>query len=201
MNITTCRDLAPVQIGIICDDAGSSEPTQHHKQKMTRDTVSIMVGDLQHRNRTNSLAAPVFCDLYRRSLSEGPEEVPAWSARHEVKRSHSVKVRKSRPPPEIETALPRWYCYRVRSFHMSSRGVINRGDSLRYRQARRKDQLPSRDEKGQENDAEKFCVQILGASGVGKTALGNQFLTSEHIFVRSNLPVIIITYDIRYDIL
>lgn len=88
---------------------------------------------------------------------------------------------------------------RVRSFKISSKGIVNRGDSFR-RSSRSNSQgslgksdsmrrqqsplckpnvpAPKVDTAGQE---EVFQVSIVGAVGVGKTAIKHQFVTSEYM--------------------
>ncbi|XP_076385886.1 rad, Gem/Kir family member 3 [Megachile rotundata] len=76
--------------------------------------------------------------------------------------------------------------YRLRSFSLTSKGVINRGDSFRRRRSRSNSLAPA-DPENEENRAapEKevpsYTVAMLGTRGVGKTALISQFMTSECI--------------------
>lgn len=97
--------------------------------------------------------------------------------------------------------------YRLRNFSVTSRGVINQGDSYRARSAsalntpvhgtftefpRSEQRLsvssaystgePSLTGSGETNSSQnpRYRVLMTGALGVGKTALTNQFLTSEY---------------------
>ncbi|XP_059489571.1 GTP-binding protein REM 1 isoform X2 [Neocloeon triangulifer] len=80
--------------------------------------------------------------------------------------------------------------YRLREFSLTSKGIVNRGDSFRRRRSRSNSLLPpSMAQEAQQAAAEAaavekpppFRVALLGASGVGKTALVEQFMTSECI--------------------
>ncbi|XP_061197801.1 GTP-binding protein GEM-like [Saccostrea echinata] len=86
---------------------------------------------------------------------------------------------------------------RVRSFKVTSKGLVNHGDSFRNKNRGRtlpssgsfkldkKQPLPS--ETSNDTDSysssanEYFRIAILGAHSVGKTTLMNQFMTSEYI--------------------
>ncbi|XP_050473281.1 GTP-binding protein RAD isoform X2 [Bombus huntii] len=76
--------------------------------------------------------------------------------------------------------------YRLRSFSLTSKGVINRGDSFRRRRSRSNSLAPA-EQDGEEKrsvpakEISSYTVAILGARGVGKTALISQFMTSECI--------------------
>lgn len=76
--------------------------------------------------------------------------------------------------------------YRLRSFSLTSKGIINRGDSFRRRRSRSNSLAPT-DPEGEEKNSvpakeiTSYTVAILGARGVGKTALISQFMTSECI--------------------
>lgn len=65
-------------------------------------------------------------------------------------------------------------------------GIINRGDSFRRRRSRSNSLAPT-DPEGEEKNSvpakeiTSYTVAILGARGVGKTALISQFMTSECI--------------------
>lgn len=69
-------------------------------------------------------------------------------------------------------------------FHIA--GVINRGDSFRRRRSRSNSLAPA-EQDGEEKrsvpakEISSYTVAILGARGVGKTALISQFMTSECI--------------------
>lgn len=76
--------------------------------------------------------------------------------------------------------------YRLRSFSLTSKGVINRGDSFRRRRSRSNSLAPADQETEEKPVAPpkeiiSYTVAILGARGVGKTALISQFMTSECI--------------------
>ncbi|XP_069112514.1 GTP-binding protein REM 1-like [Argopecten irradians] len=97
------------------------------------------------------------------------------------------------PPHQIQ---------RVRSFKISSKGIVNRGDSFRRSSLsnsqsslcksdstrRTKSPLCKQDPKPPEKvvdllapDQDVFQVSIVGAMGVGKTAIKHQFVTSEYM--------------------
>ncbi|KAL0271256.1 UNVERIFIED_CONTAM: hypothetical protein PYX00_008404 [Menopon gallinae] len=80
--------------------------------------------------------------------------------------------------------------YRLRSFSFTSKGVVNRGDSFRRRRSRsnslappgvlaQETPLPTVPATPQE--VTSYRVAMVGAQGVGKTALISQFMTSECI--------------------
>lgn len=86
---------------------------------------------------------------------------------------------------------------RVRSFKLTSKGLVNHGDSFRNRErsklstssgsfkSNKRQRLPSEtsidtDSSGSYTN-EYYRIAILGAHSVGKTALMNQFMTSEYI--------------------
>ncbi|XP_031348437.1 uncharacterized protein LOC116174637 [Photinus pyralis] len=81
--------------------------------------------------------------------------------------------------------------YRLRSFSFTSKGIVNRGDSFRRRRSRSNSLCPpatigtpSPVMDGPDHiqaDVTKYTVALLGAQGVGKTALISQFMTSECI--------------------
>ncbi|XP_039283633.1 GTP-binding protein REM 1 [Nilaparvata lugens] len=85
--------------------------------------------------------------------------------------------------------------YRLRSFSFTSKGVVNRGDSFRRRRSRSNSVLPPGGHEGgptapepppplspvHSPDFSSYQVAMLGAQGVGKTALVSQFMTSECI--------------------
>ncbi|XP_076244771.1 rad, Gem/Kir family member 3 [Calliopsis andreniformis] len=76
--------------------------------------------------------------------------------------------------------------YRLRSFSLTSKGIVNRGDSFRRRRSRSNSLAPA-DVENEENrsapakDITSYTVAMLGTRGVGKTALISQFMTSECI--------------------
>ncbi|XP_020285306.1 GTP-binding protein RAD [Pseudomyrmex gracilis] len=75
--------------------------------------------------------------------------------------------------------------YRLRSFSLTSKGVVNRGDSFRRRRSRSNSLAPT-DQENEERRAPpkeitSHNVAMLGMRGVGKTALISQFMTSESI--------------------
>ncbi|XP_044270888.1 GTP-binding protein REM 1 [Tribolium madens] len=80
--------------------------------------------------------------------------------------------------------------YRLRSFSFTSKGIINRGDSFRRRRSRSNSLCPAvgggmpsllLNEPEQTVSVCNYIVALLGANGVGKTALISQFMTSECI--------------------
>ncbi|XP_054285799.1 GTP-binding protein GEM-like isoform X2 [Macrosteles quadrilineatus] len=80
--------------------------------------------------------------------------------------------------------------YRLRSFSFTSKGVVNRGDSFRRRRSRSNSLLPSSPNPEQppsslspapSPEVITYRLAMLGAPGVGKTALVSQFMTSECI--------------------
>ncbi|XP_057320283.1 GTP-binding protein REM 1 isoform X2 [Microplitis mediator] len=76
--------------------------------------------------------------------------------------------------------------YRLRSFSLTSKGLINRGDSFR-RKPSKSSSLPHSKKTGDQNEPKllkeilSYTVGMLGGPGVGKTALISQFMTSECI--------------------
>ncbi|XP_061189552.1 uncharacterized protein LOC133197495 [Saccostrea echinata] len=98
---------------------------------------------------------------------------------------------------------------RVRSFKTTSKGVVNRGDSFRKKGGRcggygkespprgltpnvsphlsGSPRLPPRPPLEVDNNPSYFKIVALGAPGVGKTAITNQFMTSEYIAFDSSL--------------
>ncbi|XP_012276084.1 GTP-binding protein REM 1 isoform X2 [Orussus abietinus] len=76
--------------------------------------------------------------------------------------------------------------YRLRSFSLTSKGLINRGDSFRRRRSRSNSLAPADPEKEETpasppKEVASYTVAMLGTRGVGKTALVSQFMTSEGI--------------------
>ncbi|XP_078048251.1 rad, Gem/Kir family member 3 [Augochlora pura] len=76
--------------------------------------------------------------------------------------------------------------YRLRSFSLTSKGIVNRGDSFRRRRSRSNSLAPANSEAEEKNvapakEVSSYTVAMLGARGVGKTALISQFMTSECI--------------------
>lgn len=76
--------------------------------------------------------------------------------------------------------------YRLRSFSLTRKGVINRGDSFKRRRSRSNSLAPAEQETEETNtmppkEVISYNVAILGARRVGKTGLISQFMTSECI--------------------
>ncbi|XP_011504834.1 PREDICTED: GTP-binding protein REM 1 [Ceratosolen solmsi marchali] len=77
--------------------------------------------------------------------------------------------------------------YRLRSFSLTSKGVINRGDSFRKKRSRSNSLAPAEGEPEEisksspPKDVASYNVAVLGARGVGKSALVSQFMSSEGI--------------------
>ncbi|XP_050301450.1 GTP-binding protein REM 1 isoform X2 [Anthonomus grandis grandis] len=79
--------------------------------------------------------------------------------------------------------------YRLRSFSFTSKGIVNRGDSFRRRRSRSNSlcppsmgaNTPSPVLDDHVGEVSNYTVALLGAQGVGKTALISQFMTSECI--------------------
>ncbi|XP_032665858.1 uncharacterized protein LOC116841696 isoform X2 [Odontomachus brunneus] len=75
--------------------------------------------------------------------------------------------------------------YRLRSFSLTSKGVVNRGDSFRRRRSRSNSLAPAEQEnevrRAPPKEVVSHNVAMLGSRGVGKTALISQFMTSECI--------------------
>jgi len=91
--------------------------------------------------------------------------------------------------------------YRLRTFEMTSKGVVNRGDSIKSRST---NSIVSSDGDGNAMSPESsscsqnslansdfecslsknkpYKIVILGALGVGKSAIAQQFMTSEYLF-------------------
>lgn len=114
--------------------------------------------------------------------------------------SGGVKVKertvsnRSLPLPDDESEY-----LRLRNFSVTSKGVINRGDSFRSKSS---SNVPSLHEQEKETETEElktkvpsplpeepkfmdslraFKVLLIGGSGVGKTCMRKQFMTSEYI--------------------
>ncbi|XP_076302573.1 uncharacterized protein LOC143220867 isoform X2 [Lasioglossum baleicum] len=104
--------------------------------------------------------------------------------------------------------------YRLREFSITQKGIVNRGDSIISRRSRSNTSVNSRNsnvsgersplngsccsgrgvstdsmESDETAEVPKYRVVLLGESGVGKTALVSQFMTSEYIN----------TYDVSLD--
>ncbi|XP_044590053.1 GTP-binding protein RAD [Cotesia glomerata] len=74
--------------------------------------------------------------------------------------------------------------YRLRSFSLTSKGVINRGDSFRRKTSKPHSSTHSKRGGGcsePPKDVVSYTIGMLGGPGVGKTALISQFMTSECI--------------------
>ncbi|XP_031785075.1 GTP-binding protein RAD isoform X1 [Nasonia vitripennis] len=90
------------------------------------------------------------------------------------------------PPPQRDDLLDE-DLYRLRSFSLTSKGVINRGDSFRKKRSRSNSLAPAEGEPEESckssppKDVTSYNVAVLGARGVGKSALVSQFMSSEGI--------------------
>ncbi|GLV34430.1 Rad Gem/Kir family member 3 [Carabus blaptoides fortunei] len=125
---------------------------------------------------------------------------PGFKRKHSTRRGTSVYHRKSTAFLEIPDQRSAYGStaggveededsYRLRSFSFTSKGIVNRGDSFRRRRSRSNSlippPLPSPVHNATDNyapaDIQTYTVALLGAQGVGKTALISQFMTSECI--------------------
>ncbi|XP_033754847.1 GTP-binding protein REM 1-like [Pecten maximus] len=143
------------------------------------------------RSRTRDIEDPDCCDRPRRN------SMPS-RARHQILSSSFNDLFDNTENEQPQSLR------RVRSFKTTSRGVVNRGDS--YKKKSSNEILASggtvRDESSElqsldnhsnsptpriststsSDDAPKcYQVVVLGSDGVGKTALTDQFMTSEYI--------------------
>ncbi|XP_042900218.1 GTP-binding protein REM 2 [Parasteatoda tepidariorum] len=133
-----------------------------------------------------------------KKLAESRQRHRGSSIPSDTTQSGGVKVKertvsnRSLPLPGDETD----YC-RLRNFSITSKGVVNRGDSFRCKSnprfadseektVKRKDTVedasPLRNEQKELSVPKKsYRVLLVGASGVGKSSMWKQFLTSEYI--------------------
>ncbi len=160
--------------------------SQYHSKSCRRSRQRDYHCDVENEHRPRTLSMP----------SKGKPSKPV------LKKGRSLSQERKTPKhdPGGQASL-----YRVRSFTSNSRGVINRGDSFKMRQ----DSLEStgscpervlqlrhtwsaQSQTGSSRDSSaassfdvdapsSFQVLILGAGGVGKTALIQQFKTSEYM--------------------
>lgn len=103
---------------------------------------------------------------------------------------------------------------RVRSFKLTSKGLVNHGDSFRNRErsklstssgsfkSNKRQRLPSEtsidtDSSGSYTN-EYYRIAILGAHSVGKTALMNQFMTSEYIGGQDATGTLLLFYKLFF---
>ena len=181
------KRLLPLRSGSF-RDAGELErervrkrPPAHLRSKLRKDSpcdskekeIAIRVSAYEQRmNRRGSLpssSTPNLHQLSREDLQDNKE------------RTHAIR--------------------RVRSFKTTSKGIVNRGDSFRKRGDRntsaeriryeytpsprpnRRVPLQVKAEKTQNNPTEVsyFKVVVLGSTGVGKTSITQQFMTSEYV--------------------
>lgn len=185
--------------------SGTSEPRLNHHGDGFGGLGSPRIGDVVGASGSNT---PDSSPAGRRRPPGGRR---ATSMHHAhtgtVHRDHHQQHRKSaafldvpdvrgaRQPDEDEDS------YRLRSFSATSKGVVNRGDSFRRRRSRSNSLLPSEGAStpllrspaapaspashhfpGAEGaGVAAYRVAMLGAAGVGKSALVSQFMTSECI--------------------
>ncbi|XP_066592715.1 GTP-binding protein RAD isoform X2 [Prorops nasuta] len=105
---------------------------------------------------------------------------------HHRKSNAFLDVPDSSAQPPSRDELEDEDSYRLRSFSLTSKGVVNRGDSFRRRRSRSNSLAPNEVEseerrKSPPKEVSSYAVAMLGARGVGKTALISQFMTSECI--------------------
>lgn len=114
--------------------------------------------------------------------------IPTESKQYGGKVKERTVSNRSLPLPGDESEY-----FRLRNFSVTSKGVINRGDSFRSKsssivpseeaspQPKEDQPSPLRDYKEVQVQKKAFRVLIVGASGVGKSAMWKQFMTSEYI--------------------
>ncbi|KAL7640309.1 UNVERIFIED_CONTAM: hypothetical protein RMT77_009723 [Armadillidium vulgare] len=141
---------------------------------------------------------PLNCERYRRRRTSNFLELPVPD--HFRPRVSSLPEKPYNPRATDEL-------YRLRNFSITSKGVINRGDSLISRKSRSNNSICSTTSRNSSRsgrsgerspfegsccgssyvssdasiEVKKFRVVLLGESGVGKSALVHQFMTSEYM--------------------
>ncbi len=160
--------------------------SQYHSKSCRRSRQRDYYSDMDSEHRPRTLSMP----------SKGKPPKPV------LKKGRSLSQERKAPKTDSGGQGP---LYRVRSFTSSSRGVINRGDSFKIRSdsVESTGSCPERvlqlrhtwsaqSQTGSSRDSStassfdvdtpsSFQVLIMGAAGVGKTALIQQFKTSEYM--------------------
>lgn len=129
-----------------------------------------------------------------KKLAEARQRHRGSSIPTESNKQYGVKVKertvsnRSLPLPGEDSEY-----FRLRNFSVTSKGVINRGDSFRSKsdsnveeevtpQPKEDQPSPLREDAKEVNVQKKpFRVLLVGASGVGKSSMWKQFMTSEYI--------------------
>ncbi|XP_063382278.1 GTP-binding protein REM 1 [Cydia fagiglandana] len=127
----------------------------------------------------------------RLAEAETPPQVRRQaSARRRPPPGHNTQPRRSNAfldvpkPHQPEQEEPDEDSYRLRTFNITQKGgIVNRGDSFRRRRSRSGSLAPSpaQPEPSERRVVALHRVAMVGAPGVGKTALISQFQTSECI--------------------
>ncbi|KAH1008816.1 hypothetical protein HUJ05_009336 [Dendroctonus ponderosae] len=181
-------------------------PTQRRRRPAVRSQSARMTNRRSVRNRATP---PVHADKAQSNsepkLTEDstPDISPNIRRKGSQRRGTSVYQRKSTAfldVPESRKAAASHSntegeddedSYRLRSFSFTSKGIVNRGDSFRRRRSRSNSLCPPAMGGGAQTpspvldehvlEVSNYTVALLGAQGVGKTALISQFMTSECI--------------------
>ncbi|GAB6025898.1 GTP binding protein overexpressed in skeletal muscle, variant 2 [Chamberlinius hualienensis] len=161
---------------------------------------SPVIGALRYGMSGNTCSHHIRSQSVRTSRRPNRLEIPEFRSRVS---SMPLEANKYNPRLIDEEEF-----YRLRSFSITAKGVVNRGDSLRSRRSRSNTSVASSTNSrhsggagelrealclsatnscasshsgGAGQDFVKYRVAILGASGVGKTAITTQFMTSEYM--------------------
>ncbi|XP_043278949.1 GTP-binding protein RAD isoform X2 [Venturia canescens] len=148
----------------------------------------------QHHHHEGSVKSP-HCSSEPRLTDNEPSPGLRRRGSRRGQSMHHAHQRKSNAfldVPDTSSQMPRREegededSYRLRSFSLTSKGVVNRGDSFRRRRSRSNSLAPAECEaevkpSSPPKEVVSYTVGMLGARGVGKTALISQFMTSECI--------------------
>lgn len=199
---TTAIGVEAIQKG-----ATSGTPQSRRRKPATRSQSARITNGKSVRRRIQATTSPTLNATHCSSEpklndQDGTPVVSPLSRRKgSQRRGTSVYHRKSAafldvpefrpqpttPEPEDEDS------YRLRSFSFNTKGkgIINRGDSFRRRRSRSNSLCPPNTTEGPSSplidsnnhhaEIKTYIVSLLGTSGVGKTALIRQFMTSECI--------------------
>ncbi|CAH1372826.1 GTP-binding protein REM 1 [Tenebrio molitor] len=181
-------------------------PQSRRRKPATRSQSARLNNNRSMKRRTtlatNQLEVKTHCNSEPKLTEQNeatPEVSPNIKRKGSARRGTSVYHRKStafldvpdtrssRGNPEEEDEDS----YRLRSFSFTSKGIVNRGDSFRRRRSRSNSLCPPTltgatpppllNEFEHPVPVSNYIVALLGAQGVGKTALISQFMTSECI--------------------
>lgn len=165
--------------------------------------MSKLVGDLRMDSEDKGSSLQVSPRPKLRSCSMKKPRRPMIEDLDEMRpRTSSLPTRNSYKRRQYlsPTVSTEGELYRVRSFETTSKGIINRGDSFKSKSSNsivssgssttdhgRLSRSPSVNSQGSTEASldsagcQLFRVCVLGSPGVGKTALMQQFMTSEYI--------------------